>query len=202
MKPPDVRSARDRPVLPEPPLLFRPMFVAGRKHREICDSPQVRTSAQSRAALESPRAREPYIARYEFSPAALLRAGTLTSKQTRSLDAYDPHLSRAKAPHRTSSTKSRASVTDRRHDAEVQVPVTSGPRRSRPAFVDLSHARYSAHRLLKHLIPSVLCFIARTRSLDNTAYNSDPPVLGTFPNCLVPLQATDLPSRQKHQPTP
>ena len=104
------------------------------------------------------------------------------------------HPSRAEPPHRTSSTKSQASPTDRRRDADMQVHVTSCPPTSRRAFLELSHPRYSVHRLSRHLIPSVPCFIVRTRSPDNTTYNSAPLVPGTVPNCLVPLQATDLPS--------
>ena len=63
-------------------------FVAGRRCREICDSPLVRTHAQSRVELESPRARVPYIAGCEISPATVLRADALRSNRTRSRAAY------------------------------------------------------------------------------------------------------------------
>ena len=45
--------------------------VAGRRRGDICDLSQVRTDAQSRAEIESPRVRAPYTAR------CLLRATTL-----------------------------------------------------------------------------------------------------------------------------
>ena len=62
VKPPDGRSARNRPVHPEPPLLSGPMFVAGRRRREICNSSPVRTHVRSRVDLESPCARVLYNA--------------------------------------------------------------------------------------------------------------------------------------------
>jgi len=48
----------------------------------------VRTHAQSRAEIESLRARAPYIARTETSPATELRIAALHSKRSHYLPAY------------------------------------------------------------------------------------------------------------------
>ena len=61
---------------------------AGRCSGDSVDSSDVRTHAQSRAQLESPRARGPYTARCEFSPATVLRVTALQSNSTRCLVAY------------------------------------------------------------------------------------------------------------------
>ena len=65
-------------------------FIPERRCREICDSSLVRADAQSCTQLESLRARVPYMARGEFSPATAMRADALQSKFTRSLAAYVP----------------------------------------------------------------------------------------------------------------
>ena len=63
-------------------------LVAERRHRNSADSPFVRTSAQSRAAIESPRARVPYTDGTEFSASPVLRTAALQSKRTCFLPAY------------------------------------------------------------------------------------------------------------------
>ena len=63
-------------------------FVAETSRRDFVDSSLVPTHAQSRAGIESPRARVPYIAGCEFSPATVLRAAALQSKSKRFLTAY------------------------------------------------------------------------------------------------------------------
>ena len=88
MTPPDGRSACDRPVHPQPPLLSRPMFVAGRRSRDLGDSSRMRTHAQSRPEIESPRARSPYTAGSEFSPATVLRPAALQFERKRFHAAY------------------------------------------------------------------------------------------------------------------
>ena len=54
-------------------------FGAGRRCRKICDSSLMRTHAQSRAEIESPRARVPYMPGCEFSPPAVLPGSAHTA---------------------------------------------------------------------------------------------------------------------------
>ena len=63
-------------------------FDAGMSSRIFSASSRVRTHAQSRTELESPRTRAPYVVGYEIAPATALRAAALQSKRTRSLLAY------------------------------------------------------------------------------------------------------------------
>ena len=64
------------------------MNGAGRRRREICDSPLVRTHARSRADIESPRARVLYTAEHEHFPATALRAGARVKFRPRHPTAY------------------------------------------------------------------------------------------------------------------
>ena len=63
-------------------------FVAGRRRGDFGDSSLVRMDAQSRAEIESPRARGPYTARCEYCPATGVRPDALQSKRQRFLFAY------------------------------------------------------------------------------------------------------------------
>ena len=117
------------------------MFIAGTRRRDFRDSSHVRTPAQSRAEIESPRARGPHTAGSEFSPATELRAAALQSKQTRFLAAYGPHRPRAAAPLLTSSTKSPAPATDRRRDTELPIALTSVAKKITRSFQDPSYVR-------------------------------------------------------------
>ena len=67
----------------------RGTFVAGRGRRNSVDSSHTRTHAQSRAELESPCARVPYMAGCKFSASTVLRTAALQSKSKRFLHAYD-----------------------------------------------------------------------------------------------------------------
>ena len=67
-------------------------FVPGRRHRKICDSSPVRTHAQSRAELESPRARVPFIAGCEISLATALRRRAQFYRVVRYPAAYGPQV--------------------------------------------------------------------------------------------------------------
>ena len=58
----------------------------------------MRTRAQPRAELESPRAPVPYAARCEFSPTTTLRPGAQTKYQARHPAAYCGHRSPTKHP--------------------------------------------------------------------------------------------------------
>lgn len=78
---PSVRSRGPRPA-------STVTFETGTRYREFFESSLTRTDAQSRAQLESPRARVPYIAGGEFSASPLLRTAALRSKPTRPLAAY------------------------------------------------------------------------------------------------------------------
>ena len=60
-------------------------FETERGCQEFCDPPRVRTSAYSRAELESPRTWILYSAGAELSATTMLRAAALKSKSTRSL---------------------------------------------------------------------------------------------------------------------
>ena len=64
------------------------MFVAGRRPLDFLNQSIGRIHGQSRAKLESSRARAPYTARRKLSGATVLRAAALPSKWTRSLAAY------------------------------------------------------------------------------------------------------------------
>ena len=76
-------------------------FVAERGCANFQNPPRVRSCAQSRADVESPRARVPYIAAYEFSPSTVLRTAALQSKPSRSLAAYGgPSLTNRLISHR------------------------------------------------------------------------------------------------------
>ena len=76
-------------------MATRSRFGAGRRPRESSDSSNVRIHAQSRAELESSRARVPYIAGCEFSPATVLRTGAQPKYPTRCRPAYGHCPSRA-----------------------------------------------------------------------------------------------------------
>ena len=81
----------DRPGYRTPP---RPAssrvttFVAERRRGDFRNSPPARTCAQSRAVLESLRARVPHTVGCEFSQASVVRTDALQSKQARSRAAY------------------------------------------------------------------------------------------------------------------
>lgn len=64
------------------------MFPPGRCSGDFADSSLVRTDAQSRAEIESSRARDPYMARCEFSLATALRERAHTEYCMRFLGAY------------------------------------------------------------------------------------------------------------------
>ena len=106
-------------------------FGADTKHPELVESPVVRTHAQSRAELESPRARVPYLAGYEYSAATVLPAHAQAKYSKRFRAAYGRDRSKAEAPHRTSSTRSPASLTDQHRDAELPSALKSVADRSR-----------------------------------------------------------------------
>ena len=78
------------------------MVISGaeRCSGDFGDTSLMRTPAQSGAALESPRARVPYIAGYEFSPATALRSGAPTIYWKCCLRAYGHSHSRAGTPRK------------------------------------------------------------------------------------------------------
>ena len=85
---PEALHITDDLRLVDPRSPYRGTLVAERGREDFGDSSHVRTNAQSSAGLESSRARAPYMAGGEFSPATVLRAGALKSKRPRSLPAY------------------------------------------------------------------------------------------------------------------
>ena len=95
-------ESRDRPGHRTPP---RPVssrvntFVAERSWGDLYNRTRVRTHAQSRAELESYRARVPYMGGCDSSPATVLRLGALKSKSKRSRPAYGNLGLRAERPH-------------------------------------------------------------------------------------------------------
>ena len=64
------------------------MFVAERRWEDFCGQSRVRTDAQARAEIEFPRARGPFTAGCQFSPATKLRSDAPQSKRSRSLVAF------------------------------------------------------------------------------------------------------------------
>ena len=77
-------------------------YVAGTRRRVFLASSLVRTHAQSRAQLESPRARVSYNAGCGFSPATVVRTGAQQSKRPGFLVAYG---ARHRTPQRLSQRK-------------------------------------------------------------------------------------------------
>ena len=82
-----------------PPAPTDVTFVAESGCREFFASPLVRTDAQSRAEIESPRARDPYTLRCKFSSPPVLRVPALQSRRRCSLTAYGLHRQRT-TPYR------------------------------------------------------------------------------------------------------
>ena len=75
-------------------------YVAETRCRKPCDSSRLRTHAQSRAELESSRARVPNTAGGEISSTTLLRVGAHTTYWKCCLGAYGHHChSRSGTPH-------------------------------------------------------------------------------------------------------
>ena len=81
-------------------------FGAGRRRGDFRDSSRVPAHAQSRADIESSRARVPYIAGCEISPATVLRAAALANYSKCFRAAYGHNRSRAGVPRRSPTTKS------------------------------------------------------------------------------------------------
>ena len=94
-------------------------FVAGRRRGDFWASSLVRTHAQPHSELESIRARVPYMARRESSPATVLRTGALQSRRARFLVAYG-------ARHRT------AQRLAQRKPHEGIYPMSWRPQRTTP----------------------------------------------------------------------
>ena len=63
-------------------------FVAGTRRGDFVDPSLVRTRAQSRAEIGSPRVRGPFTAGCEYSVVTVMRTAALPSKPTRSPAAY------------------------------------------------------------------------------------------------------------------
>ena len=101
------------------------MNVAGRRRGEFVNPPRVPTHAQSCAEIESPRARIPYIAGCEISPATVLRGDAQAKNSKRFRAAYGHHRSRTGPLHRSSSPKSLAPGTNRPSDGGFPLTVTS-----------------------------------------------------------------------------
>ena len=71
------------------------MKGAERRSGVSCDPSPVRTHAQSRAGIESPRARVPYTAGCELAPTTPVRAHAQATYSRRSRAAYGQHRSQA-----------------------------------------------------------------------------------------------------------
>ena len=87
-----------RPTREHPRLTSRTTFVVRTRRREFWDSSLMRTHAQSRAEIESPRARVPYAAGWELPPGTRLRAGARVKYWNRSPGAYGHRRSSAGTP--------------------------------------------------------------------------------------------------------
>ena len=101
------------------------MNGAERRRREFCNSSRVRTCPQSRPEIESSRARVPYIAGCEISPATVLRGDAQARYSRRFRPAYGPYRPRAEALHPSSNAKSPAPRTERPSDGGFPLTVTS-----------------------------------------------------------------------------
>ena len=102
---PDARCAPTQRTAVGPHSPDPGTFVAGTRRWDFGDSSLVRIHAQSRAELESPRARVPYIAGCEFSPVTVLLTGAQTTYFKRYRRAYGHGRSEVGALHRTFSAK-------------------------------------------------------------------------------------------------
>lgn len=94
------------------------MTGAGRSRGDIDDSSPVRTNAQSRAQLESPRARVPYIAESRFSLTSMMRGDALAKYWRCFPSAYGHRCSR-NGRHRPRVDRE---APDTVHHSELQFP--------------------------------------------------------------------------------
>ena len=109
------------------------MNVAERRRGDFGDSSRVRTHAQTRAEIESPRARGPYMAGCEISSATVLRTAALRLKRQRSLVAYGQRRAQS-GPHRSYANDYVPNAsTCRTHDPEF--PPTLGFSTDEPSVV-------------------------------------------------------------------
>ena len=84
-------ETRSTPSMAQAPARYRPRpatFGAGMRSRSFCITSRVRTHAQTRADIESPRVRGPYLARCELPPTAPLRAAAQAQYRTRYRSAF------------------------------------------------------------------------------------------------------------------
>ena len=84
-------ATRSTPSMAQAPARYRPRpatFGAGMRSRSFCITSRVRTHAQTRADIESPRVRGPYLARCELPPTAPLRAAAQAQYRTRYRSAF------------------------------------------------------------------------------------------------------------------
>ena len=120
------------------------MNGAGRRWGEFWNPSRLRPRAQSRAGIEYPRARGPYMAGCELSPATVLRAAAQAKYSKHFRAAYGTYRLRPEAPHRTSSTKSPVPLADRCRDADLPIAATSAAARRREVLPDRSDVRTHA----------------------------------------------------------
>ena len=107
-------------------------LVAGTRRPEIFESSLVRTHAQSRAGIESSRARVPYTAGCEFSPETAVRADAQAKNPKSFRAAYAHNRSGVGALRRSSNAKSPVPRTNRPRDAGFPLTLIflAGPSRS------------------------------------------------------------------------
>ena len=94
---------------------------------------------------------------------------------------------RADAPHRASSTKSRLPPTDRRRDAELPIAATSVAGRGWGEFRESSHVPKRAQTTHGRLMPRArdsLLGERRILAFDNAAHGCAPVEVEAFPGCL------------------
>ena len=122
--------------------------VVERRRGDFSDPPGMRMRAQSRAEIESSRARVPNIAGCEFPPPTVLRTAALQSNSKRFRAAYGHHRSRTGAPHRTSSRKSPGPHTDPPRDVGLPLTMTSLAELSNSLHQTISRYRQEVRRTL------------------------------------------------------
>ena len=102
------------------------MFVAGRRRRKFRHSSLMRTHAQSRAELESSRARVPYAAGFELTPETRLRTRARVKYPTRYPPAYAHSPSNCGTPFPYVGDEVRCAMN--RSITRTQIPARGGLR--------------------------------------------------------------------------
>lgn len=119
----------------------RMTFVADARRREFCNRSHVRTHAQSRAQIESPRARVPHMPGCELIPTTALRTGARDEHLTRYPSAYCHRQPHAGAPRSLVDPKVSGGMHLPTSRPEISMAEPFGVDTKRPDLVDSSPMR-------------------------------------------------------------